>query len=67
MSRKSLPCDITTIGIDIGKNTFHLITSTISLHDHPDGDFALARASSHLRSGRMITGWGICALVWSKN
>src|SRR4030095_12196635 len=25
MSRKSLPCDITTIGIDIGKNTFHLI------------------------------------------
>ena len=25
MLRKSLPCDITTIGIDIGKNTFHLI------------------------------------------
>jgi transposase len=25
MSRKSLPCSITTIGIDIGKNTFHLI------------------------------------------
>ena len=25
MSRKSLPCDITTIGIDIGKNTFHPI------------------------------------------
>ena len=25
MSRKSLPCDIATIGIDIGKNTFHLI------------------------------------------
>jgi transposase len=25
MSRKSLPCGITTIGIDIGKNTFHLI------------------------------------------
>jgi hypothetical protein len=26
MSRKSLPCDITTIGIDIGKNSFHLIS-----------------------------------------
>jgi len=25
MSRKPLPCDVTTIGIDIGKNTFHLI------------------------------------------
>src|SRR5215470_14687905 len=25
MSRKSQPCDIATIGIDIGKNTFHLI------------------------------------------
>jgi hypothetical protein len=25
MSRKSLPSGITTIGIDIGKNTFHLI------------------------------------------
>src|SRR5262245_19324532 len=25
MSRKSLPCDIATIGIDLGKNTFHLI------------------------------------------
>ena len=25
MSRKSLPCGITTIGLDIGKNTFHLI------------------------------------------
>src|SRR5215813_11573866 len=25
MSRKSLPCSITTIGLDIGKNTFHLI------------------------------------------
>jgi len=25
MSRKSLPCDVTTIGIDLGKNTFHLI------------------------------------------
>src|SRR5499433_356879 len=25
MSRKSLPCDIATIGIDLGKNTFHVI------------------------------------------
>src|SRR5215470_6113002 len=25
MLRKSLPCDVATIGIDIGKNTFHLI------------------------------------------
>ena len=25
MSRKSLPCDIATIGIDLGKNAFHLI------------------------------------------
>src|SRR5215831_10021566 len=25
MSRKSPPCDIATIGIDLGKNTFHLI------------------------------------------
>src|SRR5262244_2137261 len=25
MSRKSPPCDIATIGVDLGKNTFHLI------------------------------------------